>query len=466
MVFSSLEFLLLFLPVTMLVYYLVPPCARNAVLLLVSLVFYGWGEPVYIFLMLATILADYLFGLLLERRRAKGKSPKIWLVSACVFNLGLLFFFKYTDFVLENLARLPFLSGVRPLGISLPIGISFYIFQALSYVIDVYRGDARVQKKPISFGSYVTQYPQLIAGPIVRYQDVDDQLRRRDYTLEKFSSGIRCFLCGLGKKVLLANVAGAGWEYLRAIPDADRGALLSWLGLLLFSFQIYFDFSGYSDMAVGLGRMLGFEFPINFNYPYISESITEFWRRWHITLGTWFREYVYIPLGGNRVSRPRWVFNLFAVWLLTGLWHGASWNYLCWGLYFFVILAVEKLFLLRRMESWRPFFRHFYAVLLILFGWLIFAFEDMGAGLRYAGAMFSPAAPGGADVVYEAARFAFLLVLLTMASLPVWKRTADTLCQKHAAFRFALDAGGIGVAVLSVAYLVSNSYNPFLYFNF
>ncbi len=466
MVFSSLEFLFLYLPLSMLLYYIVPPVLRNPVLFIVSLVFYGWGEPVYILLMLATILGDYLFGLFVELSRSRGKSGKLWLTLACVFNITLLAVFKYADFVVENLRLIPALSALEAPNLKLPIGISFYVFQALSYVIDVYRNDARVQKNPISFGAYVTQYPQLIAGPIVRYRDVDEQLRRRSYTFEKFASGIRTFVCGLGKKVLLANSAGAMWEYFREIPDSERGALLSWVGLLFFSFQIYFDFSGYSDMAIGLGRMLGFEFPINFNYPYISASITEFWRRWHITLGTWFREYVYIPLGGNRRSKGRQLFNMFVVWLLTGMWHGASWNYIIWGLYFFVLLAVEKLFLLDVLKKLPKAVSHIYSLVFLFFGWLIFAFESTSAGASYLASMFGASLGGSADAVYELSRGVVLLCILAFASLPTGKKFYESLVSRSRAWRYAFDLALILVLVLSVAYLVKGMYNPFLYFNF
>lgn len=465
MVFSSLEFLFLYLPLTLMIYYAVPRIARNAVLFLVSLVFYGWGEPVYILLMLATILFDYLFGLLVGTSKEKGKSGKPWLIVACVFNVSLLVFFKYTDFFISNLRLIPAFSSLQPLGLELPIGISFYVFQALSYVIDVYRNDARVQKNPISFGAYVTQFPQLIAGPIVRYQDVDDQLRTRNYNFETFALGIRTFACGLGKKVLLANSSGAMWEYFCSIPNSERGAILSFVGLVFFSFQIYFDFSGYSDMAIGLGRMLGFEFPVNFNYPYISESITEFWRRWHITLGTWFREYVYIPLGGNRCSPARRIFNVFVVWLLTGMWHGASWNYIIWGLYFFVILMTEKLFLLEKLKKAPRALCHIYSLVFILGGWLIFAFKDVGEGAAYFSAMIGFYSCG-ADVTYELARSAVLLCILAFASLPTGKKLYCKLVEGSRVWRYVFDIALIAVILLSVAYLVKGMYNPFLYFDF
>ena len=348
MVFSSLEFLLMFLTVTLLVYFIVPLKARNIVLLIVSLIFYGWGEPVYVFLMIFTIAVDYIFGLLVERNLKKDdrKRAKTCLVLSIVINLSILGFFKYYDFFVSNLRLIPGLSGLPLLGLSLPIGISFYTFQALSYVIDVYRGDTGAQHNAAAFGAYVTLYPQLIAGPIVRYKDVDDQLTEREHSVPLFADGVRTFVAGMGKKVLLANMAGQLWEYFKATPTDERTVVGAWLGMLCYTFQIYFDFSGYSDMAIGLGKMIGFRFLENFNYPYISKSITEFWRRWHISLGTWFREYVYIPLGGNRCSRAKNLRNIFIVWFLTGFWHGASWNYILWGLDYFVLLMIEKTFLL------------------------------------------------------------------------------------------------------------------------
>ncbi len=464
MVFSSLEFLFAYLTITLLAYYICPMKLRNVVLLIVSLAFYGWGEPRYILLMVVTILADYVFGYFVDRFAAEKKKARAVLAVAVVFNLGILFFFKYADFVLGYLRMIPGLSFLKPIGLSLPIGISFYTFQALSYVIDVYRGDGAVQKNPATFGVYVTLFPQLIAGPIVRYRDVDDQLRFRIHDIDKFASGVRRLIVGLAKKVLFADVAGALWDLLRTGSDTSFSA---WLGLICFMFQIYFDFSGYSDMAIGLGRMVGFEFIENFNYPYISKSITEFWRRWHISLGTWFREYLYIPLGGNRVGRWKMYRNIFVVWLFTGLWHGASLNYAIWGLYWFVLLIFEKTFLLRRLEKAPRVLSHAYSLFFILIGWLIFAFEDLSAGTLFARRMIG--LDGGAFIsqfdIYTVLRNLPFLLILVVACTPLPHRIYERLSQK-AAWKTVFTVAGLGAFILSVAYLVSSSYSPFLYLRF
>ena len=324
MVFSSILFMFIYLPVVLALYYLSPLKWRCIVLFVVNLIFYGWGEPIYVSLMIFSTVVDYVHGMLVEKYRANDKLARKIVLSSVLINLGLLFFFKYIDFFIANLALIPAFSSLKPLGVSLPIGISFYTFQTMSYTIDVYRNDAPVQKNIIKFGDYVSLFPQLIAGPIVRYKDVAEQLNEREHSVDKFASGVRRFIVGLAKKVLLANNIGMLWDVYKVMPAEELTTLGAWLGIIAFSFQIYFDFSGYSDMAIGLGRMIGFEFLENFNYPYISKSITEFWRRWHISLGTWFREYVYIPLGGNRKGTLRTFLNIFIVWAITGFWHGAS----------------------------------------------------------------------------------------------------------------------------------------------
>lgn len=471
MLFSSLEFLFLFFVLTALCYFLVPLRARNAVLLLFSLIFYGWGERIYIWLMIFTILIDYAAGWLVERarRRECPRAARGWLIAAIAVNLALLGFFKYADFLLDNLRLLPGLHNLPTLGLALPIGISFYTFQALSYVIDVYRGEVAAQKNVVSFGTYVTLFPQLIAGPIVRYRDVAAELEHRTHSVTAAASGARTFVCGLAKKVLLANTAGAMWESFRAIPDAERTVLGAWLGIIFFTLQIYFDFSGYSDMAIGLGRILGFRFAENFYYPYVSLSITDFWRRWHISLSTWFREYVYIPLGGNRCSRPRMILNLLITWLLTGFWHGASWNYLLWGLYFFLLLTAEKLFLGRWLEKLPRALQHVYALFFIVIGWLIFVFEDSTAGLSYLLTMLgvgSAGAMNGADL-YELMRNATFLILCILACLPAPKQYLYRRWERSPRTVGALtNTATLAILVLCVAYLVNSSYNPFLYFRF
>ena len=467
MVFSSPLFLFFYLPAVLLVYYMTPLRWRNAVLLVFNLIFYGWGEPVYILIMFLSIAIDYTHGMLVEKAKRRGRDgrARAAVCSSVLFNLALLFFFKYWDFLAESLAAVG-LDFMPRLGLSLPIGISFYTFQTMSYTIDVYRGDAPVQRSVISFGTFVTLFPQLIAGPIIQYKDLDAQLDHRDHTAEKFASGVQVFVVGMAKKVLLANNLGMLWDACKAVPAAGLTVLGAWLGVAAFSLQIYFDFSGYSDMAIGLGRMLGFEFKPNFDYPYISRSITEFWRRWHISLGTWFREYVYIPLGGNRVSRGRLCFNLLVVWGLTGIWHGASWNFLLWGLYFGVLLMLEKLFLKRWIDRWPACFRHAYTLLLVAVSWAIFALEDFGQLGAYLAVMFGLAGRSLTDgaFFYYLCSYLPVLVLACLASTPLarrlWHRAPARAVQ--AALPVLLLAG----LLLSTAYLVDATYNPFLYFRF
>lgn len=463
MVFSSLEFIFVFLASVLATYYLVPFRARNFVLLLFSLAFYGWGEPAYVFLMLATIAIDYVCGWIIGANIGKRpRRAKVTLIAAIVINLAILGFFKYYDFFISTLNSV--IPGLRlpTVGLTLPIGISFYTFQALSYVIDVYRRDARMQKNIASFGTYVTLFPQLIAGPIVRYADVDDQLRGRTHSVALFASGVRTFVCGLAKKVLLANSAGALWESLRSASDAT--ALGSWLAIIFYTFQIYFDFSGYSDMAIGLGKMFGFTFRENFYYPYVSSSVTEFWRRWHISLSTWFREYVYIPLGGNRRGEARTYLNLLAVWALTGLWHGASWNFVLWGIYYYILLVFEKAVLFRISDRMPRIVGHVYTLIAVVFGWLLFASESLGEiGTRLSAMFTAPFADGA--VMWELVRNLPFIALLCVASTPLPKRIFYRL-RENRAFRYAAGVLTLLVFALCTAYLVDSSYNPFLYFRF
>ena len=471
MVFSELPFMFYFLPAVLIVYFLVPRRLKNVVLLVFSLLFYAWGEPVYVLLMMGSILMDYLLGLWLERekQRPQGRA-KMVLVLSVVLNLALLGFFKYTNFFLENLNHLTGLS-IPLLNIELPIGISFYTFQAMSYLIDLYRGDVQVQKSIVSFGTYVSLFPQLIAGPIVRIRDVERELKERRENYDDFSSGVKRLVIGLAKKLLLANTAGALWESVSAMDIASMPALTAWIGLLAFTFQIYFDFSGYSDMAIGMGRMFGFHFPENFNYPYIAKSITEFWRRWHISLSTWFREYVYIPLGGNRHGLPRQLRNLLVVWLLTGIWHGASWNFVVWGLFFGVILILEKLFLLRVLEKLPAVLRHVYTMVLVMLSWAIFAFDSLSAGLRYIGALFG--AGGGlwdSTSLYLLAANLVLFVIMAIGStqLPcrVTAFAAGKLERRQGLLGAVETVAVVGGLVLCVAFMVDATFNPFLYFRF
>lgn len=466
MVFSSTIFLCVYLPLVLLGYYICPKKGRNLFLLIVSLVFYAWGEPKYVFLMIFSILVNYIFGRLMDKNRGRQKRMKLLLVLSVVIDLGLLSVFKYTDFIITNVNAI-FGSSFDLLNIALPIGISFYTFQAMSYTIDVYRNDVRVQKNLIDFGMYITMFPQLIAGPIVRYADVQDQLADRSVTTADFSEGVMRFVVGLGKKVLLANQMGAVWSEIYAL-GGDVSALMAWTGAIAYTFQIYFDFSGYSDMAIGLGRMFGFKFPENFRYPYQSVSITDFWRRWHITLSTWFKEYLYIPLGGNRCGLARQALNLLIVWSLTGFWHGAGWNFVMWGLYYFVILFIEKLFLLKALDKLPKFFRHVYALLLIVIGWVIFASDDVSVLLPYLGSMFGAnGAVGGMDV-YTLFTKAVLLIICCVASTELPKRlflSATGAMNEKAAFTIK-SVMTIALLALSMVLLIGDSYNPFLYFRF
>lgn len=466
MVFSSTIFLCVYLPLVLLGYYICPKKGRNLFLLIVSLVFYAWGEPKYVFLMIFSILVNYIFGRLMDKHRENKKRLKLMLVLSVVIDIGLLSVFKYTDFIITNVNAI-FGANFDLLNIALPIGISFYTFQAMSYTIDVYRNDVRVQKNLIDFGMYITMFPQLIAGPIVRYADVQDQLADRSVTTADFSEGVMRFVVGLGKKVLLANQMGAVWSDIYAL-GGDVSALMAWTGAIAYTFQIYFDFSGYSDMAIGLGRMFGFKFPENFRYPYQSVSITDFWRRWHITLSTWFKEYLYIPLGGNRRGLARQALNLLIVWSLTGFWHGAGWNFVMWGLYYFVILFIEKLFLLKALDKLPKFFRHVYALLLIIIGWVIFASDDVSVLLPYLGSMFGAnGAVGGMDV-YTLLTKAVLLIICCIASTELPKKlflSAAGAMNEKAAFTLK-SVLTIALLALSMILLIGDSYNPFLYFRF
>ena len=457
MLFSSLEFVFFFLPASLSIYFLVPRRWRNLVLLAVSLIFYGWGEPRYVFLMIATVAADYVFGLLV-----RGRHKKLWLVAAVIFNLALLGFFKYYDFLAS-------LVGLPPLGIALPVGISFYTFQALSYVVDVYRGE-EAQRNAVAFGTYITMFPQLVAGPIVRYGDIRRELKHRTSTAIASAEGILRFMAGLGKKVLLANPAGQVFEHFSAMEAGSLGVLGAWTGMIFYAFQIYFDFSAYSDMAIGLGKLFGFSFPENFNYPYCATSIRDLWRRWHISLSTWFREYVYIPLGGNRRGTARTLLNMLAVWSLTGLWHGASINFLLWGLYYFLLLAAERLFLGRILDKLPTFLRRAYSLVFILFGWVLFAHTDFSHMVTFLTAMFGIGAPAiGKGELYELSRHALLLIIMILGATPLPRKWFTHLFRRphiRIGEKAVLTIGTLALLLLCTAYLADASYNPFLYFRF
>lgn len=467
MVFSSLTFLMLFLPAVLLIYFAVPRQGKNAVLFIFSLLFYAWGEPIYVGLMIFSTVLDYTCGWLVEKYRGTSKQ-KIGLLISVFTNLGLLFFFKYTDFFIGTINTV-FGTDIAMLNLPLPIGISFYTFQTMSYTIDVYRGDAKVQKNILSFGAYVSLFPQLIAGPIVRYQDIADQLNERTHSFDRFGDSVKRFVTGLGKKVLLANNIGLLWDTISKTETENLTTLAAWLGIIAFAFQIYFDFSGYSDMAIGLGKMFGFEFLENFNYPYTSKSVTEFWRRWHISLGTWFRDYIYIPLGGNRKGLPIQIRNIAIVWLLTGFWHGASWNYVLWGVFYGVLLMAEKLFLLKWLKKAPAFVGHIYTMFAVLFGWVLFAFEDFGKGIAFLKTMFG----GGSGFIsnstlYQILSYLPLLIVCLVAATPLAKKIYGKLsCKAGEVVLLTVDSVRIaGTMLLSIAYLISGSYNPFLYFRF
>ena len=471
MVFSSLLFLFRYLPFVLVLYFICPKKLRNLLLFVVSLIFYAWGEPVYVVLMIFSTLVDYTHGLLVAHYKAAGntRAAKLVVASSMIINLALLGFFKYYDFLAGTVNSL--IGTTLPLtGVALPIGISFYTFQTMSYTIDVYRGDAEPQKNIISFGAYVALFPQLIAGPIVAYKTVADQLNCRHEDTDKFAYGIKRFTAGLGKKVLLANSAGVIWDTIKVMDTSSLPALTAWIGILAYTFQIYFDFSGYSDMAIGLGNMLGFRFLENFDYPYMSKSITEFWRRWHISLGSWFRDYVYIPLGGNRKGFAKQIRNICVVWLLTGLWHGANWTFVLWGAYFGVLLIIEKMFLLKALKKAPAIVGHIYTMFFVIISWVIFALDDMKSVTGYIGAMFGA---GGAlydkTSLYLFSTNIILLVILALASTDIPAKLGNSLVDRLGEKPLSAVVQNVvfaAVILISTAYLVDATYNPFLYFRF
>ena len=463
MVFSGLPFLFFYLTVVLLVYKLTPLKLRNLFLLLASLFFYGWGEPVYIVIMFLSTAVDYTHGMLVEKWRADDRKARMAVASSVFFNLLILVFFKYYDFLAGSINAITGLH-LPILGIPLPIGISFYTFQTMSYTIDVYRKDAPVQKNIITFGTFVTLFPQLIAGPIIQYKSVAEQLKHREEGLGKFVSGVERFSVGLAKKVLLANAIGKLWDVFLATQVEELTVVGAWLGLAAYAFQIYFDFSGYSDMAVGLGRMFGFEFMENFNYPYISKSIVEFWKRWHISLTNWFREYLYFPLGGSRCSRAKWIHNILIVWTLTGIWHGAGWNFLLWGLYYAVWMLAERLFWGKYLEKLPAVVQHVYTMVIVLIGWGLFAIEDMGQLGGYLATCFGAGRFIDAATLYQLRSYLPMLVILVFASTPLASKLYRRLGENtQAVVRPVLVLASL---VLCTASLVDASYNPFLYFRF
>ena len=463
MLFSSIPFLYYFLPIVLIVYFLAPKPFKNPVLLIASLVFYGWGEPKYVFLMVATVLLGYVFGLLIEKYRGKPLA-KLFLVLSVLSSAFGLIYFKYADFFIENFNKVFGLS-IPLLKLVLPIGISFYTFQILSYSVDVYRGEVKAQRNPLTLATYVALFPQLIAGPIVRYTDVEKQLIKKSHSFEMATEGIRRFIIGFSKKILIANTLGELGEAF--LSSTELSVLYYWLVAMAYMLQIYFDFSGYSDMAIGLGKIIGFDFMENFNYPFISKSITEFWRRWHISLGSWFRDYVYIPMGGNRVSKPRMLFNIFTVWFLTGFWHGAEWNFIVWGLYFGILLTLEKFFYLKHLEKHKAL-GHIYVLFLVAVSFMIFNAGNLNLAFEYVKGMF-----GGnklplvsAEFIYQLKNYGFVLLIGAIGATPLPKKLAEKFLPKNSTGDILETAFLIVLLVISTAFLADGSFNPFLYFRF
>ena len=468
MIFSSITFIYFFLPTFFILYFILPKCMRNLLLLLSGFVFYAWGEPVYLLVMIVSILADYLAGLVIYRNPGRPK-VRLWaMISACVVNLGLLAVFKYASLFITTFNGI-FGTAIPDPALPLPIGISFFTFQSMSYVLDLYLGNIRVQKSPIKFGAYVVLFPQLVAGPIVRYEDVAEEMEERHLSIPMVGDGVALFVRGLAKKTLLANNIGALWTIIKATPVEELSVLSAWLGILAFTFQIYFDFAGYSDMACGMGLMMGFHFPKNFDLPYLSRSISEFWRRWHMTLGTWFRLYVYIPLGGNRGGVWKTVRNLMIVWMLTGFWHGASWNFLLWGGYFGVLIILERFFLGRYLERWPAVLSTAYTFLLVVIGWVLFEFTALSDVGAYLGAMVGIGGAGlvDASLPYWIRNYGAIFLLCAAISFDLPGRIGRAITRRSPnLFVYLQPAVNLLLMVVSTAYLVDATYNPFLYFRF
>lgn len=458
-----------FLPIVLLLYYVVPKKFKNLFILISGLIFYAWGEPVYVLIMIASTLIDYTAGLLIYKFDNNKKIKLICLLVSLVMNLGLLGVFKYSGFIMQNIDALFGTALFDPKhALPLPIGISFFTFQSMSYTIDMYMGKIKVQKNPISFAAFVTLFPQIVAGPIVRYDDIAAELDNRTVDIDCIYDGILQFITGVGKKVLVANNIGMLWTAVKGMEQSELSVLTAWLGIIAFTLQIYFDFSGYSDMAIGLGKMMGFNFPRNFNYPYQSKSISEFWRRWHITLGSWFKSYVYFPLGGSRKETGRTVLNLAVVWLLTGVWHGASWNFILWGVLYGVVIIIEKLFLGKILEKIPSFFSWLYTIILVILGWVLFDTADISTALGYMGAMF-----GGTGILsdnrgmYYLMNYGIITVIAIFACTDAFKLILEKLRSKvPMLINYITPFTKMAVLVLSTAYLADATYNPFLYFNF
>lgn len=469
MLFSSITFLFLFLPIMLAVYYIAPPQWKNLLLLAGSLIFYAWGEPVYIILMILSILLNYFCGMDIENKSENEAKAKRSLVFAITVNIVLLVFFKYFGFLVESTNTL-FGISIPYRELALPIGISFYTFQEISYIIDVYRGKVKAQQSLVKYALYVSMFPQLVAGPIVCYGDIEKQLTERKISGRKLGQGAMLFIIGLSKKAVLANTLGKIFEEISSTSASNLTVLMAWLGCITYAFQIYFDFSGYSDMAIGLGRMFGFEFKKNFDVPYISKSITEFWRRWHISLSSWFREYVYIPLGGNHVTISRNIVNLLIVWMLTGMWHGAAWNFIVWGIYYGVVLVLEKYVWGAIVDRWPSVLQHIYALVLVLVGWVFFFSPSLGAALRYLFAMVGGGAGfAGKEVFFVILTHWLFYLLAVIGSTTLGSRMLRAILnvsENHTVRTVITLVVFFGMLVISVAYLIADTYNPFLYFRF
>ena len=465
MAFSSITFLYIFLPITLLVYYVVPKKRKNWVFLS-GLFFYAWGEPIYVFIMFLSTLIDYTAGRLMDCWDSDGKKRKILLICSVTMHLGLLAIFKYSSFFVENLNAL-FHSGIPDPQLPVPIGISFYTFQSMSYTIDLYRKKIKVQKNFVNFGAYVAMFPKILAGPIVRYEDVETELENRNITMGETADGIGLFTRGLAKKLLLANNIGLLWVQVKEMPMDAMPSATAWLGILAFTFQIYFDFSGYSDMACGLGKMLGFHFPQNFNLPYTAKSVSDFWRRWHMTLSSWFKEYLYIPLGGNRNGTAKTIRNLLVVWTLIGFWHGANWNFIFWGLYFGTLLILEKFVYGKLLQKLPAFVRQIYTFLLVVFGWVLFEMETLGDAGAYLKAMFGGAGFADSRTLYLLSCYFLLFLICIFASASWGKRIYSRLSKRlPKVMQAVLPVSVLLLMVVCTAYLVDAAYSPFLYFRF
>lgn len=468
MVFSSLTFLFVFLPIVLLIYYISPRPLKNFVILLFSLIFYAWGEPKFIFLIILSILINYIGALQIVKNSSDTEKRKFIFITLLLIDISILFFFKYYGFIISSIGSL-FGIDLVIRDIPLPLGISFYTFQQISYIIDVYTKKTKVQKNLINFAAYITMFPQLIAGPIVKYNDIESQLKNRNENLTQFSSGVHRFIIGLGKKVLLANSIGAIWSEIKVIPLNEISILTSWIGIIAFALQIYFDFSGYSDMAIGLAKMFGFEFLENFNYPYISKSVTEFWRRWHISVGTWFREYLYIPLGGNKKGNLIQIRNLFVVWFTTGLWHGASFNFIAWGIYFGVILFIEKIIFKNILNKLPSFLCHIYTLILVLIGWVIFDMNTLSSAMEYISIMFGLSNNLVVDklsLFILSNNIVILLIGIICSTTLLPNLFKKLRCSLKKSNIFIIISMYLIIFILSISYLVGESFNPFLYFRF